>query len=186
MGEVRNLADLAGLTLQGSYRVPTADLLNHMGVTTEPTFGSVGGEFKLTDADGSLGFETFTAELFESSLVSLSLTGVFDDVRDLDELDFQASLDIPDLEALGLAFDVPGLFPSPLAFEGRVKGSDEAFALTGETRIGETVIPGSVTGSFASPRPSGQQRVELPGECRRLDGPGCGEDGPPCLATVGP
>jgi uncharacterized protein involved in outer membrane biogenesis len=162
MGEVRNLADLAGLTLQGSYRVPTADLLNHMGVTTEQPLGSVGGEFELTDADGSLGFETFTAELFKSSLVNLSLTGLFDDVRDLDELDFQASLDIPDLEALGVAFDVPGLFPSPLAFEGRVKGSDEAFALTGETRIGETVILGHVSGSFASPRPSFQADLSSP------------------------
>ena len=162
MGEVRNLADLEGLTLQGSYRMPTADLLNHMGVTTEQPLGSVGGEFELTDADGSLGFETFTAELFESSPVSLSLTGVFDDVRDLDELDFQASLDIPDLEALGLAFDVPGLFPSPLAFEGRVKGSDEAFALTGETKVGETVIPGRVSGSFASPRPSFQADLSSP------------------------
>jgi uncharacterized protein involved in outer membrane biogenesis len=162
MGEVRNLADLTGLNLQGSYRVPTAVLLKDMGVTTEQSLGSVGGEFELSDADGSLGFESFTAELVESSLVNLSLTGLFDDVRDLDELDFQASLDIPDLEALGLAFDVPSLFPSPLAFEGRVKGSDEAFALTGETRIGETVIPGSVSGSFASPRPSFQAELSSP------------------------
>jgi uncharacterized protein involved in outer membrane biogenesis len=162
MGEVRNLADLTGLTLQGSYLVPTAVLLKDMGVTTEQSLGSVGGEFELTDADGSLGFETFTAELVESSLVNLSLTGLFDDIRDLDELDFQASLEIPDLEALGLAFNVPGLFPSPLAFEGRVKGSDEAFALTGETRIGETVIPGSVSGSFASPRPSFRAELSSP------------------------
>jgi len=162
MGEMNNLAQLASLTLQGSYRVPTEELLKAMAITTEQSLGKLHGEFELTDADGSLGFESFTAELVETSLATLSLTGLFDDVRDLDELDFQASLDVPDLEALGQAFDLPGLFPSPLTFEGRAKGSDEAFTLTGETKVGETTLPGSVSGSFASPRPSFQAKLSSP------------------------
>ena len=162
MGEVSNLAELAGLTLQGSYRVPTAELLKDLAVTTEQSLGEIHGEFELTDADGSLGFESLTAELVETSLATLSLAGLIDDVRDLDQMDFQASLDVPDLEALGMAFDLPGLFPSPLAFEGRLTGSDEAFALTGESRVGETVLPGSVSGNFASPRPFFQVELSSP------------------------
>jgi uncharacterized protein involved in outer membrane biogenesis len=163
---VSDLAALAGVALQGSYRVPTAELLEELAIVTNDPLGavagSVSGAFELSDADGSLGLETFTAKLVETDLAAFSLSGQFDDISQVDELDFQASLNVPDLKDLGTAFGLPGLFSSPLTFEGRLKGSDEAFELNGETRVGETVLPGKVSGSWAGLRPSFQAELSSP------------------------
>ena len=161
-GEVGDLATLAGVSLEGSYRIPASVLLEELALAADDPLGFVGGAFELSDADGSLGFERFTAELVETDLAALSLSGGFDDVSRVDELDVQASLDVPDLAALGKTFGLSGLFSSPLTFEGRLKGSNEAFALDGQTRVGETVLPGKVSGSWTGPRPSFRAELSSP------------------------
>lgn len=161
-GEVKNLIDGSGMTFDGAFGVPAAQLLASLGIAAAKVPGTLEGEFRLSDADGSLGLETLGARIVDNQLLSLSLKGKFDDLEALDDLNLQANLDVPKPQDLGSVFGLEGPDFAPLSFEGNVAGSDESFKMEGKTTIGTTVLNGKMEGGFAGSRPKLQARLAVP------------------------
>jgi hypothetical protein len=57
----------------------------------------------LSDADGSLGLEQFSARVTDSTLLSLSIDLIFDDLARESEIKFDTHLDIPKFKAFAAA-----------------------------------------------------------------------------------
>ncbi len=161
-GEIEDAVSLTGTHLTGEFETQTARLLGFLEPAAAQAFGQLTGSFALSDADGSLGIEALTVAVTGSDLLSLSMEGVFDDLANRDTLGFQASLTVPDPAALGRVFGFEGLNLAPLHFEGRLAGSDEHFEADGDTRIGNTPVSATLTGSLVGNRPAVQAKLYTP------------------------
>lgn len=161
-GSVADLPALAGVNLAGEFNVDTALLLRTDREGVDGDLGSVHGQFELSDADGSPGFEYLRAKVDDASLLSLSLEGLFDDIEKGDELRFAASLEVPDMAALGhrLNFNADSL--GSLSYYGELSGSKEVFTATGDLKLGETEISGRYSGTLAGNKPALKGRIFSP------------------------
>ena len=158
-GQIGDLPALRQVELQGDFDVPTAILLQGEAPLSEAGLGQVHGRFNLSDKDGSLGLEALSAELEDTTLLSLSVRGLFDDIERSDELWVEATLTVPDVSQLGREFGVDAEPIGSLSFRGEVTGSDESFHAEGEARVGETDLIGRLSGTLKGERPS--LRAEL-------------------------
>ncbi|MEE8165259.1 MAG: hypothetical protein V3T64_06805, partial [Myxococcota bacterium] len=161
-GAIKDLVALKGIRLDGEFKVPAARFLRSGPPEDAVKLGELQGRFDLSDADGTIGLEVLSIEVVGSNLLTASLEGSIDDIANTDELSLQASLGVPDPAALGEVFGMENLDLASLAFEGRLSGSDEAFTVEGETRVGKTALTGTMTGSFAGERPKFVARLTSP------------------------
>ncbi len=161
-GDVGNVLARTGVRLRGAFRVPTARLVDVGSSPATAKLGRVQGQFELSDTDGSLGLEALTVEVVESTLLTASLEGVFDDIVARDQFSFQATWAVPNPEALGHVFGIPALDLGPLAFAGRLAGNAEALQFDGEFRVGQTAFTGTLSGSLAGARPALKARLTSP------------------------
>ena len=128
-----------------------------------PEIGPIRGEATLKDDDGTLGVERFTLRGGREGVLSIDISGAFEDVRELDEIWIEAQLEARDLGVLGelFGFDLPPI--GTVEFSGQVKGSDERIATQGTARLDKTVFIGSGSGSFVGgARPSVTAKLESP------------------------
>ncbi len=161
-GEVKNLIDGQGMTFDGSFSLPTVELLKAIGSGDIKPKGNLDGGFRLSDAGGSFGIENLSARITETGVLSLTLKGKLDDLQGLDGLNLTANVDVPEPELLGHLFGVDGLDLAPLTYEGRVSGSDESFKMAGRTQVGQTVLTGKMEGGFVGARPHLQAQLSTP------------------------
>ncbi len=161
-GNIGDLVALRALSLAGDFDVPTKALIGTDGDGVAPGFGRVQGSFELSDSDGSIGLEAISAEIEGTSLFSLSVKGVFDDLRQRDELWMEAMLSVPDLPQLGREFGLSMDSFSSLEFDGRASGSDELTRADGKLRLGETDFIGTFSGALKDDRPILQARLTSP------------------------
>lgn len=161
-GTIGDLVALRALSLAGDFDVPTKALIGTDGDGVAPGFGRVQGSFELSDSDGSIGLEAISAEIGGTSLFSLSVKGVFDDIRQRDELWMEATLSVPDLPQLGREFGLNMDSLSSLEFDGRASGSDELTRADGKLRLGETDFIGTFSGTLKDDRPILQAQLTSP------------------------
>ena len=162
VGEIGDFVAMNGVGLDGKIDAPTATLLGPDRVAPEAPLGSLRGDFLVSDKDGSVGLESLNAELADSELVSLSVTGAFDDFKRSDDLRIETSLTVPDLSKLGEVFGYEGAPLGRLAFNGEVAGSDESFTASGDARLGETSLTTKLSGSLTGERPKLRAEVYVP------------------------
>ncbi len=161
-GNIGDLVALRALSLAGDFDVPTEALIGTDGDGVAPGLGRVQGNFELSDSDGSIGLEAISAEIEGTSLFSLSVKGVFDDLRQRDELWMEAMLSVPDLPQLGREFGLSMDSFSSLEFDGRASGSDELTRADGKLRLGETDFIGTFSGTLKDDRPILQAQLTSP------------------------
>ncbi|MGH0032708.1 MAG: AsmA family protein [Myxococcota bacterium] len=140
-GFVRDLTHLSGVDLSGTFGEAA---LRHLAGSLHrplPDLGSVEGVVEISDADGSLGVERFHLKAASDEL-SLSVSGAFDDLRELDEIGVDVKLEARDLEVLARLFggDQPPI--GPVVFAGRVSGSDEMVTSSGSAQVGRSRLEG--------------------------------------------
>ena len=152
-GTVKDIIDFKGVDLKGKVDFPTADFFDLAAEKNAASLGHLTGQVALTDADGSLGIELFSAEVTDSSLLKLSIDLVFDDLRNADDLKFATHLDIPKFEQFAAALGTPGEDIGRIKFDGTIEGSDESVELAGTTLVGETTIKGALTGKLSKDKP---------------------------------
>jgi uncharacterized protein involved in outer membrane biogenesis/peptidoglycan hydrolase-like protein with peptidoglycan-binding domain len=161
-GQVGDMLALKEIMLTGEFDVSTATLLDLETVIGETRLGNVHGQFNLSDTDGSIGLEALSAEIEDTKLLSLSVNGLFDDIKQRDELRLEATLSIPDVPQLGREFGFEIEHIDSLIFQGEVSGSEERFNAEGHARLGETDITGTLSGTLKGERPSLRAKLYSP------------------------
>jgi uncharacterized protein involved in outer membrane biogenesis len=161
-GEIGDLIRMNHVELSGNFETDTASLLGSHAPTKKSALGKVRGQFALSDADGSIGIEKLSAEVKETNLLSLSINGLFDDIKQRDDLRFEASLKVPSVAALGreLGFEASRL--GAFSYKGLVSGSEERFRSEGKARLGQTDFSGSLSGSLMGKRPAVKAKLYSP------------------------
>jgi peptidoglycan hydrolase-like protein with peptidoglycan-binding domain len=161
-GDIGDLPALRRVKLTGEFEAATATLLDTETVTRDARLGKVHGRFDLSDTDGSLGLEALSAEIEDTKLLSLSITGLFDDIEKGDDIRMEAALTVPDVSQLGREFGFEAEHLGSLSFRGEVSGSDERFRAEGEARLGKTDVTGTLSGSLVGERPALQAKLYSP------------------------
>jgi uncharacterized protein involved in outer membrane biogenesis len=161
-GHVSDLGGLQQAKLDGAFDLATPDLLGFLGVQERPDLGRLAGRFELSDADGSIGVEHIEAALRDASLLALTIEGVFDDLRSRDEVEVQASLDVPSVAGLAEAFGAGDAPPQRLRFDGKLTGGEPRFDANGDATLGETRFDGVLAADFHGVRPSFRGRLHSP------------------------
>jgi hypothetical protein len=133
------------LTLDADEAGP---ILAHAGLEY-PNLGSVEGSAHVNDGDGTLGIEDAKLKLGNGDRIDVQLTGSFGDVRDLDEISFEAQVRAEDLRELGALFerDLPSV--GPVRFSGKISGSRDASRAKGTLELDATAFSADLGGSFA-------------------------------------
>ncbi len=162
VGEIADFVALKGVGLEGKIDAPTATLLGPDRVAPDAPLGSIRGDFLVSDKDGTVGLESLNAEVADSELVSLSVSGAFDDFKRSDDLRMDTSLTVPNLSELGEVFGYEGAPVGSLAFNGEVAGSDESFSARGDAQLGETSLTTKLSGSLAGTRPKLRAEIYSP------------------------
>lgn len=139
-GEVEDILAFSGASFTGSYRFPTAILLNRPA-TDAPELGYVKGKVSLNEATGSFGLEELSGEIEETELLDLNFDLAIPEFRVVEELDFATSLTIPKpakvLAALGVKTEKA--FPA-ISFSGSSGLAPEGAKLKGKLSAGATDI----------------------------------------------
>jgi AsmA family protein len=152
-GTVKDILAFQGVDLKGEIDFLAADFLDLAAEEHAEELGHLSGHIALSDADGSLGIESLTANVADSSLIKLAIDLVFDDIPEVKELKFAAHLDIPRFKpfaaALGSQVDEVGA----VKFDGSITGSDERIVMAGTTLVGQTTLKGSLAGALSQGKP---------------------------------
>ena len=152
-GTVKDILTFQGIDLKGKIDSLTADFLDLAAEEHAEEFGHLRGKVAISDSDGSLGIETLTAKVTDSSLLKLSIDLVFDDVSEADEVKFATHLDIPRFKPFAAALGSEVEKVGTVKFDGTITGSDEKITMAGTTLVGQTTIDSSLTGAFSQGRP---------------------------------
>ena len=160
-GRVANVLDFRGVHLDLEWDVSDLRRLGPLvaELPLDPAdIGPVEGSALLQDDDGVFGLERFALRGGHPPL-HFEIDGTIDDLPEIDEIDIHANLVATDRSRLWrlLDVDLPGV--GPLAFEGRLVGSDErATATDAILLLGQSEFHGDLAVSFP------------PGERPRVDG----------------
>lgn len=127
--------------------------------------GALVASARLVDRDGTLGLEGIRIRAgAEGAPLSLVATGDLGDLDRRDEIEFDLRLDARDLGVVGDLFGVELSPIGPVSLTGRVRGSEETFAVESlDARLDRTRFRGTASGSFAEgQRPRLDVRLESP------------------------
>lgn len=155
-GRIEDLLALSGIHLDGVFQIATWKLLNSYASYAprdKSALGSVGGDFIVSDASGTIGVDLFDAELRNSKLISFSVKGGIDNIQHGDGVRIDASLRVPDVSELGHEFGMEISRVGSLSFNGRISGAMERFQSSGQLRVGATEVSGELTGDLLGERP---------------------------------
>jgi len=161
-GSIGDLLTLQDLSLSGTFDVDTAPALGFEAEEAKSKLGILHGVFKISDADGSAGFEQLDAEVTASDIISLKITSVLDDLAQGDGLKFDVSLKVPKYSALAEAVGEQPYDIGAIEFEGSLAGSDEQVRVRGKGRVGQTNLSGDLTGTLKGKRPFLQGELSTP------------------------
>jgi len=162
-GDIEDLEGVRGVALAASLRVADPDALAARFGLQLPEIGPIDGSARMADVDGTLGIESLELHAGRGGALAIDLSGSFDDLREIDEIELEANFRASDLRAIGALFgaDLPAI--GPVEFAGRLKGSDEKITSSGVLRIDETLLSGAWSGSFAAgSRPTVKARIDSP------------------------
>ncbi len=161
-GEIGHLEALGDIDMTGKFGVETQRLLTLAGLDGASGLGDIEGSFELSDADGTLGLESLKIAVSKTDKLALSVEGNFEDIKKGDGLRFQASLSVPDPDALARSLGRAPIGLKAISFNGKLSGNDEAFKFDGDAAVGNTKLTGTFAGSLTDGRPSIQARLHAP------------------------
>lgn len=162
-GSVRDVLALRGVRLDARFGSDSLKVLEASLGRELPALGKLEGSFLVRDADGSLGVEQAHLKLGRPELLELELSGRFDDLRELDEIEVEMKLEARDLAVLGELAELELPAVGPVTYAGRVRGSDERLVWSGSLRLNRTVLNGEWTVVFAPElRPSLSGQIRSP------------------------
>lgn len=148
-GSIRDLVAMQGIELSTEFG---ASDLRHASPYLRgepPDIGPLSGVATLADLDGTLGVERFRIQGGRVGLFELDLSGSFDDVLEIDELEAEGKLTARDLTVVGSAFGVELPALGPLEFSGWVRGSAGRIVSEGQARIDQTRFSAEWSAVFA-------------------------------------
>ena len=128
-----------------------------------PDIGAIAGSANVSDSDGSIGVEQFRLQAGREGLFEVDLSGTFDDVRKIDELQVDARIKARDLGVIGAPFglDLPTL--GPIEFVGWLRGDGQRLSSEGRLVLNQTRFDGEWSATFLpGARPSVRARLHSP------------------------
>ena len=147
-GNITDALRLQGINVEGRIDLDAALAFSLEGVTPPDALGRLKGEVAISDTDGTFGIEAFRAEVVGSNLLSTRLELVVDELNDLDEIVFDADVDIPDFAAFAAALGVKVNTQGPLKFGGVFVVKDDVPGFRGQLLVGRTEIDADIKGKF--------------------------------------
>jgi hypothetical protein len=157
-GDLRTTKD-ASWKLQ--FEIGSKDLAEIAGYPL-PDLGILRGHLLLSDADGSLGIEDIEIVSKDPDLLTVRLSGAFDDLMSGDQLDVQAELSARDLALIGALFDRQWPAGGRIKASGRLRGGRKKLGFDGTLDVGSTRFTGNLTGSLAGKRPRFTGKIHTP------------------------
>ena len=151
-GTVKDIIGFKGVSLNGQIDFLTADLFDLAAEESAEALGHLFGDVTISDADGSLGIESLSATVTDSSLLELSVDLAIDDLPEANELTFATHLDIEKFKPLAAALGSEVEDVGRVKFDGTVARSDENIVMAGTMLVGQTTLEGSLTGALSEKR----------------------------------
>ena len=141
-GSVKNLLDGSNLSINTFFN---EQVLHSLLADKPKELLPIEGNILISDYDGSLGIETVSIKTPQSNIMNARIHGGIDDIINKDEINFDASIAIEDLEKLGyiLNIDLPAL--GPVKFQGKLQGSNEKSSFTGKLHLNKTKVNTQIT-----------------------------------------
>jgi len=131
-GSVRRLADPSGIELDGELE---ADRLRFLALLLERPLpeGSLRAKFQLSDRDGTIGVEGEAHAESRDGSLKVDLSGGFDDLQTVDELDAKLRVAAPALDTLGRTTGVDWELPAlgPVTASARVRAKAGSVGVEG-------------------------------------------------------
>lgn len=139
-GDVDDILALSGVSLSGTFELPTAVLLNRPA-DDAPGLGSVRGTIVVGETSGALGLEELRGNTTGTNLVDLGFALAIPEFRVLDELDFSTDLTLPKPEAVlaELGIQTDEAFPE-IRFSGSSGLSSSGANFKGDLVSGATQV----------------------------------------------
>lgn len=139
-GRIGNLLNLSELSLAGDIQVPTTEVLE-INVPDPNVFGFFQGKIAISDKEGWIGVDEFSVAVTETKLLKLDLLLTIARLRRIDALEFETSLDVPDLGAFAAAFGTPiSVQGQPLTFDGSLRLHDSTVNSNGTLTAGDSAL----------------------------------------------
>jgi hypothetical protein len=114
-----------------------------------PEIGPFDLRAKFADARGPLAVQHFELSGGTPATLAAKLTGEVADLRQLDAIELEGHLEARDAAFLGSLVGVEVPLSGPVAFDGRVRGSDERIEADGSAELGQTRIEGRGSAEIA-------------------------------------
>ncbi len=160
-GRIGDLLTTKDFSWKLRIEIGSNDLADIVGYPL-PDLGVLRGSLQLSDADGSLGIETIEIVSEAPDLLTVRLSGAFDDFLGGDQLDVQAELSARDLALIGELFNQQWPAGGRTKASGRLQGGRKKLRFDGTLDIGSTRFTGKVTGSLAGRRPKFTGKIHTP------------------------
>ena len=161
-GAIGDVLAFRRVALTSDFKVPTRTVLAMADIHGKAEIGRLHGKARLSDDDGTMGFDHLEAEVRETHLLSFTLEGVFGDFDQLDQVEFKTSLAVPNLANLADVFDVDASGMEQFRFDGKLAGSRGKFDADGTATLGKTDFSGVLSGDLKGKRPSFSGRIHSP------------------------
>ena len=161
-GSINNVVALEQVGLDGKLDMPSHDLLALVGLGGERDLGRIRGEARLSDAKGPLSVEHFAAQMSETDLLTLSVEGLIDDLDDIDLVEVQASVRVPNVTDLGAALGANLARLGAFRFDGKLSGDGQRFNADGQAVLGDTHVEGVLAGDITGARPMFEGSLRSP------------------------
>jgi uncharacterized protein involved in outer membrane biogenesis len=161
-GYIEDLLGRKGIRWDARFEVATTTLFPRFSHRSVHDLGQTRGRVRLSDADGSLGLESFALASDRPEHLAFHLQGAFDDLLGRNEINMTAKLSAQDISILGALAgkDLPPL--GPVSAQGRLSGDDEALGYRGIITLGKTRVTTRVSGSLTGKRPSLKGTIQVP------------------------
>ena len=162
-GSIGDLLELRGVALSAEVSAPDIRVLGTHLERDLPDLGPLSGTAELVDADGTLGIERFHLRAGRRGELLVEVSGGFDDLAEIDEIEVDVQLEARDLALIGRLAGVDLPTQGPVLFTGRAAGSDELLRVNGDWQVDTTRITADASASFApETRPSIRVSVGSP------------------------
>ncbi len=162
-GSLKDLANLADVHLVARFGAADLRHLQSLLERELPNVGALRGNATFSDRDGRLGIEKLRVTGGRPGVFTIDLSGGIDDLREVDEISFDAAIEATSLETIGALLGVEWPAIGPVSFTGHLTGSDEKTSARGSARLAESEFVGTASAAFvAGTRPSLHVRIKSP------------------------
>lgn len=173
-GSIGDVLDFSQVELAGSIDMAVSDVLLLTGGAPQD-LGRMVGNIAISDADGTLGINAFTAELQDTDLITAKLALSLDDLprtKGPQPTQVSADIKVPHWGQFARAIGVSSDFDGPASFAGDITGTVDSLKADGKVELGRTQIDGTLTSEARGQRSFVSGQIHSPtlyvGELREV------------------